>query len=216
VAAKAGVTNDRWGFGVAIGDYDNDGWPDIYVSNYGKNRLYHNNHDGTFTDVAEKAGVTLGNWSTGATFGDYDGDGRLDLFVPGYVHFDIDHPPIRRARRPSVTPTARFAEPTPCADRAACKASRTISFTTTETALYRREREGGVSDKDHYYGFTGSLSTSTTTARWIWWSPTTPLPITSISTMATAPSKIQLLLRLRAEPEWRWSRQAWGSRLAIT
>ena len=63
VAAKAGVTNDRWGFGVAIADYDNDGWADIFVSNFGKNRLYHNNHDGTFTDVAEKAGVTLGNWS---------------------------------------------------------------------------------------------------------------------------------------------------------
>jgi hypothetical protein len=94
VAEKAGVTNDRWGFGVAVGDYDNDGWPDLYVTNFGKNRLYHNNHDGTFTDVAEKAGVTLGNWSTGATFGDYDGDGRLDLFVPGYVHYDIDHPPV--------------------------------------------------------------------------------------------------------------------------
>src|SRR5271170_7212418 len=92
VAEKAGVTNDRWGFGVAIGDFDNDGWPDIYVSNYGKNRLYHNNHDGTFTDVAEKAGVTLGNWSTGATWGDYDGDGRLDLFVPGYVHYDMNNP----------------------------------------------------------------------------------------------------------------------------
>jgi enediyne biosynthesis protein E4 len=94
VAEKAGVTNDRWGFGVAVGDYDNDGWPDLYVTNFGKNRLYHNNHDGTFTDVAEKAGVALGNWSTGATFGDYDGDGRLDLFVPGYVHYDIDHPPV--------------------------------------------------------------------------------------------------------------------------
>jgi hypothetical protein len=93
VAAKAGVTNDRWGFGVAIADYDNDGWPDIYVTNWGKNRLYHNNHDGTFTDVAEKAGVQLGNWSTGATWGDYDGDGLLDLFVPGYVHFDRDHLP---------------------------------------------------------------------------------------------------------------------------
>ena len=92
VADKAGVTNERWGFGVAVGDYDNDGWPDIYVSNFGKNRLYHNNHDGTFTDVAEKAGVTLGNWSNGATFGDYDGDGKLDLFVPGYVHWDMDHP----------------------------------------------------------------------------------------------------------------------------
>ena len=94
VTEKAGVANERWGFGVAVGDYDNDGWPDIYVSNFGKNRLYHNNHDGTFTDVAEKAGVTLGGWSTGATWGDYDHDGLLDLFVPGYVKFDPDNPPI--------------------------------------------------------------------------------------------------------------------------
>jgi len=92
VTDKAGVSNDRWGFGVAVADYDNDGWPDIYVSNYGKNRLYHNNHDGTFTDVAEKAGVALVGWSTGATWGDYDRDGLLDLFVPGYVHYDLDHP----------------------------------------------------------------------------------------------------------------------------
>jgi enediyne biosynthesis protein E4 len=94
VTDKAGVANERWGFGAAVADYDNDGWPDIYVSNFGKNRLYHNNHDGTFTDVAEKAGVTLGGWSTGATWGDYDHDGLLDLFVPGYVKFDIDNPPI--------------------------------------------------------------------------------------------------------------------------
>jgi len=98
VAGKAGVTNDRWGFGVAIADYDNDGWPDIFVSNWGKNRLYHNNHDGTFTDVAEKAGVTLGNWSAGATWGDYDGDGRLDLFVAGYVHFDRDNLPYEKTK----------------------------------------------------------------------------------------------------------------------
>jgi hypothetical protein len=94
VTAKAGVANERWGFGVAIADYDNDGWPDIYVANFGKNRLYHNNHDGTFTDVAEKAGVALGGWSTGPTWGDYDRDGLLDLFVPGYVHYDIDHPVV--------------------------------------------------------------------------------------------------------------------------
>lgn len=93
VTTQAGVANERWGFGVAVGDYDNDGWPDIYVSNYGKNRLYHNNRDGTFTDVAEKAGVALGGWSTGPTWGDYDHDGLLDLFVPGYVKYDIDHPP---------------------------------------------------------------------------------------------------------------------------
>jgi hypothetical protein len=64
------------------------------VTNYGKNRLYHNNHDGTFTDVAEKAGVEVGRWSTGATFGDYDGDGRLDLFVGGYLQFDWTNPPM--------------------------------------------------------------------------------------------------------------------------
>ena len=93
VTEKAGVANERWGFGVAIGDYDNDGWPDIYVSNYGKNRLYHNNHDGTFTDMAEKAGVAVGGWSAGPTWGDYDHDGLLDLFVPGYVKYDPDHPP---------------------------------------------------------------------------------------------------------------------------
>src|SRR6201997_4035781 len=93
VTEKAGVANERWGFGVAVADYDNDGWPDIYVANYGKNRLYHNNHDGTFTDVAEKAGVALGGWSAGPTWGDYDHDGLLDLFVPGYVKFEVDHPP---------------------------------------------------------------------------------------------------------------------------
>jgi hypothetical protein len=92
VTDKAGVSNERWGFGVAVADYDNDGWPDIYVANYGKNRLYHNNRDGTFTDLAEKAGVTHGGWSTGPTWGDYDHDGLLDLFVPGYVKHDLDRP----------------------------------------------------------------------------------------------------------------------------
>ena len=93
VSAKAGVANSRWGVGAVVGDFDNDGWPDLYVTNFGKNRLYRNNHDGTFTDVAETAGVALGGWSTGATWGDYDGDGKLDLFVPGYVKFDVQNPP---------------------------------------------------------------------------------------------------------------------------
>ena len=97
VTSRAGVANERWGFGVAVGDYDNDGWPDLYVANYGKNRLYHNNHDGTFTDVGEKAGVALGGWSTGVTFGDYDGDGKLDLFVAGYVKFDAESPQVPSA-----------------------------------------------------------------------------------------------------------------------
>lgn len=104
VTEKAGVANERWGFGVAVGDFDNDGWPDIYVSNFGKNRLYRNNHDGTFTDIAEKAGVAVGGWSTGATWGDYDRDGRLDLFVPGYIQFDAEHPTF--AGKNGVSPSS--------------------------------------------------------------------------------------------------------------
>jgi enediyne biosynthesis protein E4 len=100
VTEKAGVANDRWGFGCVVADYDNDGYPDIYVSNYGKNRLYRNNHDGTFKDVAEQAGVDVDKWSTGATFGDYDGDGKLDLFVAGYLQFDWKNPP----KQDNVTP----------------------------------------------------------------------------------------------------------------
>jgi enediyne biosynthesis protein E4 len=99
VTAKAGVANERWGQGVCSGDFDNDGWEDLYVTNFGKNRLYRNNHDGTFTDLAENAGVTLGNWSSGCAFGDYDGDGRLDLFVAGYVELDLENlPPPASAR----------------------------------------------------------------------------------------------------------------------
>ncbi len=96
VATSAGVANDRWGTGCTVGDYDNDGWPDLYVTNVGASRLYRNNHNGTFTDVAVKAGVALDEGSatrtvdhTGATFGDYDGDGKLDLFVAGYVDLDL-------------------------------------------------------------------------------------------------------------------------------
>ena len=94
VTEKAHVGNGAWGYGCVVGDYDNDGWPDLYVTNYGNNRLYRNNHDGTFTAEAEKAMVTVGTWSTGATFGDYDGDGRLDLFVAGYIRLDLAHPPV--------------------------------------------------------------------------------------------------------------------------
>jgi hypothetical protein len=71
--------------GLAVGDYDNDGFPDIYVTNFGKNVLYHNNGDGTFTDVTAKAGVAAGGWSASAGFFDYDNDGNLDLFVTRYL-----------------------------------------------------------------------------------------------------------------------------------
>jgi enediyne biosynthesis protein E4 len=87
--AKAGDGN--YGMGVAVGDYDNDGHPDLYVTSYGKNILYHNNGDGTFTDVTAKAGVAAGGWSVSAGFFDYDNDGRLDLFVTRYMEWDTKH-----------------------------------------------------------------------------------------------------------------------------
>ncbi len=107
VTAKAGVANERWGQGLSIGDFDNDGWEDIYVTNFGGNRLYRNNRNGTFTDIAIKAGVALGGWSTGCAFGDYDGDGRLDLFVAGYVDFNFENPP------PSATGEAEMNDGVP-------------------------------------------------------------------------------------------------------
>jgi hypothetical protein len=93
VTCQAGLQNQRWGTGVCAGDYNNDGYPDLYVGNLGRSRLYRNNGDGTFTDVADRAGVAVDTWSTGCAFGDYDRDGLLDLYVAGYVDFDWKKPP---------------------------------------------------------------------------------------------------------------------------
>jgi hypothetical protein len=87
--SKAG--DENYGMGVAVGDYDNDGYADLYVTSYGKNILYHNNGDGTFTDVTAKAGVAGGGWSVSAGFFDYDNDGKLDLFVTRYMAWDTKH-----------------------------------------------------------------------------------------------------------------------------
>ena len=76
--------------GVAVGDYDGDGFPDIYVTQYPKSILYHNNGDGTFADVTAKAGVAAPGWATSAVWFDYDNDGRLDLFVCRFVDYSKD------------------------------------------------------------------------------------------------------------------------------
>ena len=93
VTKKAGVENRFWGMGVAASDYDNDGWTDLYVCNYGPNTLYRNNGDGTFTDVTNKAKVGDKRWAVSAAFGDYDSDGHLDLYVTNTVKFDHNQPP---------------------------------------------------------------------------------------------------------------------------
>nr|VFJ63957.1 MAG: Repeat domain-containing protein [Candidatus Kentron sp. FW] len=78
-----------YGMGVAVGDFDNDGWPDLYVTNYGSNQFLRNNGDGTFQDITKKAGVNEPRWSVSASFLDFDRDGWLDLFVGNYVDFTI-------------------------------------------------------------------------------------------------------------------------------
>jgi hypothetical protein len=93
VTEKAGVGYPGFAMGGAVGDYNNDGWADIYVTCLGGNTLYRNNGDGTFTDVTKTANVADGRWSTGAAFGDYDRDGFLDLLVVNYVDFKFNDLP---------------------------------------------------------------------------------------------------------------------------
>lgn len=95
VASKAGLTgNGSFGMGVAVGDYDNDGYRDVYITNFGPNVLYHNNGDGTFTDVTAKAGVGCSDWSTSAAFFDLDNDLDLDLYVVNYVETTFETNPL--------------------------------------------------------------------------------------------------------------------------
>ena len=154
VAAKAGVTNDRWGYGAVVADFDNDGWPDIYVSNYGQNRLYRNNHDGTFTDVAVAAGVALapGIWSTGATFGDYDGDGHLDLFVAGYLRFDIQHPPATGTAAVNFTTCVYHKLPVMCGPKGLPGERDHLFHNNGDGTFTDVSEKLGVADHDGLYG----------------------------------------------------------------
>ncbi len=134
-------------------DYDNDGWPDIYVNNYGKNRLYHNNHDGTFTAAAEKAGVTLGNWSPGSAWGDYDGDGLLDLYVTGYVHFDRDNLPISGTKAVGNAFCQYRGVGVNCGPRGLKGEPDHLFHNNGDGTFTDVTVKAGVEDKDRYYGF---------------------------------------------------------------
>lgn len=128
VTNQAGVPGNAYGLGCVWGDYNNDGYPDLYVTQYGKNILYHNNGDGTFEDVTEKAGVAGTDFGTtfhtGATFFDYDRDGRLDLYAGGYASFG---PTSRR------TCTIGYGVPTSC---------RPTVYGGTPAELYHNNGDG--------------------------------------------------------------------------
>ncbi|MFZ0744079.1 MAG: CRTAC1 family protein [Terracidiphilus sp.] len=153
VSKAAGVTNDRWGYGCSVADYDNDGWPDLYVGNYGKNRLYHNNHNGTFTDVAEKAGVATDNWTPGSAWGDYDGDGLLDLYVTGYVHFDREL--VAALTKDSSNAACLYrGVPVNCGPRGLPGEPDHLFHNNGDGGFTDVTAKAGVEDKNKYYGFT--------------------------------------------------------------
>ncbi len=99
ITANSGMVRSGWGQGCCVGDYDNDGWDDLFVSYYGQPILYRNHGNGTFTDVTAKAGLTQNKtrWNSGCAFLDYDKDGHLDLFVANYIDFDIKTAPLPEA-----------------------------------------------------------------------------------------------------------------------
>jgi hypothetical protein len=135
VTKKANLWHAGWGQAACVGDYDNDGHDDLFVSYYGKNVLYHNNGDGTFTDVSEKAGVAGkgSTWGTGCAFVDYDRDGKLDLIVANYVDFDLSTAPA-----PGAGPTCMWkGAPVMCGPR---------GLAWTKNILYHNRGDGTFED----------------------------------------------------------------------
>ena len=161
VTDKAGVANERFGFSVAVGDYNNDGRPDMYIGNFGVSRLYRNNGDGTFTDVAEKLGVARKGWSTGASWGDYDGDGRLDLFVPGYVQIDLNHLPPSPSDVNKAGVGQNFCQfrgvPVMCGPRGLPGESDTLYHQKADGTFEDVSVKAGVNDPEKYYGFSSAF-----------------------------------------------------------
>ncbi len=158
VTDKAGVVNERWGMGVAVGDYDNDGFADLFVSNYGTSRLYRNNGNGTFTDAAPKVNLDVKGWSTGATFGDYDRDGRLDVFVPQYLDYDLKNLPASPADVGKGTTGGRNfcqfrGQPVMCGPRG-LKGGKDRLFHQKPDGMFEDVSDkAGVKDEGNCYGF---------------------------------------------------------------
>src|SRR5215472_8861265 len=149
VSDKAGVaTPCPFAMGGAVGDYNNDGWPDLYITCMGGNVLYRNNGDGTFTDVTTQAGVRDGRWSAGAAFGDYDHDGSLDLMVTNYVDFKLDDLPEFGSK-----PTCKFRGlSVQCGPRGLRGAGDSLFHNNGDGTFTEVAKKMGVDDPQGFYG----------------------------------------------------------------
>ena len=148
VTAKSGISSACFGMGGAVGDYNNDGWPDLYLTCLGGNVLYRNNGDGTFTDVTAKAGVADGRWSTGAAFADYDGDGYVDLMVTNYLDFHLNDLPGF-----GKTPTCKYRGlDVQCGPRGMPGAGDALFHNNGNGTFTDVSKAAGVDDPNGYYG----------------------------------------------------------------
>src|SRR5205085_6876519 len=148
VTDRAGVGYPGFAMGGAVGDYNNDGWPDIYVTCLGGNVLYCNNGDGTFTNVTKAAGVADGRWSAGAAFGDYDGDGFLDLLVANYVDFRLNDLPGFGS-----SPTCKFRGiDVQCGPRGLKGAGDSLYHNNGDGTFTEVAKQAGTDDSGGYYG----------------------------------------------------------------
>ena len=163
---RAGVARSGWGQGVAVADYDNDGFEDIYLTFFGKNVLFHNNRNGTFSDVTARAGVAAGGWSTSAAWFDYDSDRSLDLFVARYIDFSLETAPLPGAQRPGVN-CLYGGFPVMCGPRG-LKGMRDVLFRNNGDGTFTDVTDRAGIDASQYRGLVMSCPVTTTTMeRWI-------------------------------------------------
>ena len=155
VTDKAGVGYPCWAMGAVVGDYNNDGWPDLLVTCFGGVVLYRNNGDGTFTNVTKEAGLAGDHlWATGAAFGDYDNDGWEDLFVSHYVDFDLHN----MAAFGSADICKYMGIDVQCGPRGLKGSPDNLYHNNHDGTFTDVSKKAGVSDEEHRYGLTALWS----------------------------------------------------------